>query len=908
MIPEELHLKNFLSHRETDLDLRGVHLASLVGENGAGKSSLLDAITWGVWGRSRAQYGRDENLIYHGESDLEVELVFRMLYQGGKIRHFRILRRREQRGRRTTNSILDFQAETDAGWRSLNADNIRETQSRIIEQIGLDYDTFINSAYLRQGHADEFTVQTPTARKHVLSAILGLDRWSTYQERVKAELAAVKGRLQEITRRLSEIQAELERRDEYEAQLAEAEAQAEATALRLQAVQEQVDVLTRLQEQLVALKNQHRDLANRIRQEEERLYALEQEQQDQQQQLSRYQEQLTQAEAIDAAYQAYQMARSEDQAWNEKLSQVARLQQQKSDLEHKISLAREGLVAQFRDIEREESRYLQVITQARQQLEQSISDLRGQIRLLEERIPGAEMDAQLAEAEAALAVYLELTEQHGHIQAELQGLEVERSRLKERNRQLRDLMNAKKADLDVLAKAEAVCPLCRQSLTLEHRERLVEQIQGEGAVMGDEFRANRQQLLELDVGKVSLADEIKELDVQLQGRAEKEHIVARLSQQVEQGADAAQRIMELQTTITELERQIVDENYGGEARSALTQVLQDKAACQLRLDKQEYALAEQIALGELLEHLAELGYDIDEHDRIKARLRDLATAEAAYRDLEKARVGVSGVQQTLDRLAQEVAQQTKQIAALRKQQVTLDEESAAIEGRLADGGGVVQQLHLVRMDEARARQRVGAARQTLAALETLEKRRGEQSQERDALAKRKGVLSELRDAFGVNGIPAMIIEHTLPELEREANRILQQLTGGRMHVRFDTQRETKSGSLRETLDIIISDEKGTRPYENFSGGEQFRVNFAIRVALSRLLAQRAGVQLRALFVDEGFGSLDADGRQRLVEAVKAVQEDFELVLVITHIDELRDAFPTRIQVTKLDSGSFVEII
>ena len=68
------------------------------------------------------------------------------------------------------------------------------------------------------------------------------------------------------------------------------------------------------------------------------------------------------------------------------------------------------------------------------------------------------------------------------------------------------------------------------------------------------------------------------------------------------------------------------------------------------------------------------------------------------------------------------------------------------------------------------------------------------------------------------------------------------------------------------------------------------------------------LRLRSLFVDEGFGTLDAEGRQRLVEAVKAVQDDFDLVLIITHIDELREAFPTQIQVTKSDSGSLVEVL
>lgn len=129
-----------------------------------------------------------------------------------------------------------------------------------------------------------------------------------------------------------------------------------------------------------------------------------------------------------------------------------------------------------------------------------------------------------------------------------------------------------------------------------------------------------------------------------------------------------------------------------------------------------------------------------------------------------------------------------------------------------------------------------------------------------------------------------------------------------MNVRFDTQRETKAGDVREALEIQISDELGTRPYENYSGGEQFRVNFAIRIALSKLLARRAGAQLQTLVIDEGFGTQDAQGRQRLVEAINAVQEDFALVLVITHIRALKDAFPVRIEVTKTSDGSSIDIV
>ena len=133
------------------------------------------------------------------------------------------------------------------------------------------------------------------------------------------------------------------------------------------------------------------------------------------------------------------------------------------------------------------------------------------------------------------------------------------------------------------------------------------------------------------------------------------------------------------------------------------------------------------------------------------------------------------------------------------------------------------------------------------------------------------------------------------------------MTDGRMHVQFNTQRTTLKGDVVETLGISISDELGPRSYELYSGGEAFRVNFAIRIALSKLLAHRAGAQLQTLVIDEGFGTQDAQGRERLVEAINAIRDDFARILVITHIDELRDAFPARIDVVKTAQGSRVYI-
>jgi exonuclease SbcC len=202
-----------------------------------------------------------------------------------------------------------------------------------------------------------------------------------------------------------------------------------------------------------------------------------------------------------------------------------------------------------------------------------------------------------------------------------------------------------------------------------------------------------------------------------------------------------------------------------------------------------------------------------------------------------------------------------------------------------------------------ADERVGGARQQLATLDKVEQQLDSTRSERANVAEQISLLEELREAFSKRGVPAMIIETVVPELERSANELLGRMTDGRLNVRIETQREIKTGELREALDIIISDELGSRPYELYSGGEAFRINFAIRIALSKLLANRAGAHLRSLFIDEGFGTQDARGREQLVEAINAIQDDFERILVITHIEELKDAFPTRIEVRKTPEGS-----
>ena len=82
----------------------------------------------------------------------------------------------------------------------------------------------------------------------------------------------------------------------------------------------------------------------------------------------------------------------------------------------------------------------------------------------------------------------------------------------------------------------------------------------------------------------------------------------------------------------------------------------------------------------------------------------------------------------------------------------------------------------------------------------------------------QGIYAELFGAFGRSGVPAMLIDSAVPHLENEANHLLGRMTDNRMAIKLETQRVNQGGNTTETLDILISDELGSRNYELFSGG------------------------------------------------------------------------------------------
>jgi exonuclease SbcC len=162
--------------------------------------------------------------------------------------------------------------------------------------------------------------------------------------------------------------------------------------------------------------------------------------------------------------------------------------------------------------------------------------------------------------------------------------------------------------------------------------------------------------------------------------------------------------------------------------------------------------------------------------------------------------------------------------------------------------------------------------------------------------------------MGKDGLQALLIEEAIPELEFEANQLLSRLTDNQCHIIIDSLKDLKKGGTKETLEIKISDSVGIRPYEMFSGGEAFRIDFSLRIALSKLLARRAGTSLQTLIIDEGFGSQDDDGLNNIMDCLHRIQDDFAKVIIVSHLPGMKEQFPVHFMVEKGPSGSLVKIL
>ncbi|MFO8098049.1 MAG: SMC family ATPase [Salinibacter sp.] len=1006
MVPVRLELKNFLSYG-TDappLDFDAFEVACLSGGNGEGKSALLDAMTWAVWGEARKSSGKrkpDDELIRIGTRHMEVTFTFDL--EGTRYRVTRSFSKSATG--KTTSSDLEFQvyAPDDEAYRPLTGATQRETQARIEEAVGLDYDTFINSAFLLQGRSDEFTKKSPSQRKDILVRILNLSRYERLEGRARDRWRAAKERQQRAEAEIERLKAALEDVPAWEDERDELREAIEEQQRSLAELRETETTLTQRRADLEAkareaesVREALASLDDRIADREEEIAALEERIHDADQRLER-------SEDIQAAYERYEALQDERDALDEQREvhrglekqiekkeetlrertnklerRLDRLQVERNGFEESLNecvskLAKRPAVQdRLRSAQAARQRVKELAVRKRKQerlirrqdaAERTLvgrrEQLRGELEGLQSQIK--EEQEALGQKDALEARVDALEEKKDRRQAlddQLSSLEARGKKLSRRIQALNGQLDARReersqaqAELERFRQAEGkTCPTCGSELTAAHRQEVnatlsttIEELEAaiaEREAELEEKKEKREALREryaerrtewsgMDGVSEALAtarEQRRALDdvvEKLQAhKAEAEALREKLeagaygedarrtwqfcaqrlaglsvdpktfealkeeAAQVERYLDRLRTLEEVEGRREELERKVKQHNQE-------IQELRDA------LDDDSTFESIQEELEDLRQKKDDVGFRPERFQEVRSELRELSEAPTRYNELQQARRNRADwveqrtrLEEQVDTLRREKAEKNKRLDALSEALAAKDD----LEEELEDVRDAVQDVEAERNE---LQQRFGMLNERLNQAERDREALQAAREEREDATHERQVYKRLRTAFGKHGIPSLIMEETLPEIEERANRILDRLTDGRMHVRLDTLKEKKSGGTKETLEIIITDEQGVpRPYETFSGGESFRVNFALRVALAQLLAERSGVRVRTLVIDEGFGTQDEEGIERLVEAIQSIREDFAKVIVITHLERLKQAFPVRIEVEK----------
>lgn len=857
MIPIRLTMRNFLSYgdRPVSLDYTAFDVACVTGENGHGKSSaIVDAVTCALWGQARGTDARGagvDDLIRQGADEMELEFAFEM---DGQV--YRVLRKRQ----RNRASILEFHVRNGEAWRALTAERIQDTQERVNRVLGIDYRTFVHSALVLQGRADVFTVAKPSERKDILAEVLGLRQYELREQAARERARDCERRAQLLDREIEEARGELAALPAVEAELQGAVAQLAAARATLAELRQEREGLEARRAELDRVRLR---MAEAGRQMEENLRAageLAATVARVEERCAGYAQLLAEREAVAAACAEHEAARTRVEA----LGGLARAY---ADLRAEAARLEESLAAEERRLRTEA---------------EGLRRQREQVATRAGRREGAARRA--AELEEAAAGFAALRAEQEALEARVARLYAESAALQGpievRNRRIEELRDRYRQVSGIAGMAS--CPLCDSPLEPGRRDELQAHIQSEGQALRAELDSLEREAGEKAAERVAAEARLAAVRAELGREAPVSAARSEARRDLEEAEAAQRELAALEAALATLEGDLAGNRFAPEARQRL----------------------EAVAAG-----MADLGYDPAEYELAVRREQELRPAAARMEEVRRAEHALAADTEMLAGYRGQLEAREGTATAARELLSTLAGQAAGLEPALARLEEVGRLLAAGEREERTLLERRATAAARQGQLRALAGRIADRERERADLVRERVYWAELAQAYGKNGVQALIIENAIPELEKEANDLLARWTDGRLHVRLLTQGATKGGNVFETLDIVIADEMGTRKYELFSGGERFRVDLALRVGLSKLLAGRAGARLRLLVVDEGFGTQDASGVERMVEALTDLRRDFDKILIVTHRQELKERFPFQIEVIKdPQEGSLIRVV
>lgn len=860
MIPVRLRLKNFLPYRGEipPFSFQGIHLACISGDNGAGKTSIIDAITWALWGKSRlrSKSTTDDDLITQGEQTAEV--AFDFLAGDGQV--YRVERKRTKPKKSSGSGQSELKLFHRAGdeFKDISGSVMSETGEQIKKLLHLDYDTFINSAYLKQGEADHFTELRPNERKEVLANILGLDIYDSLAANAKTKASEAASYRKLLAERIKLEMEKLQQRPELEKSLDTTSQKLTESRKSLNQKQLRLDELRGLRQKILGLEDSLRQTRQIIKEIEKDMADKQAELERAEKRIEGYQAVIAEKQRVEEGFAAYQAVKQKNEVLNQKLTGLRQKEAQAAALRQAITEARHSLERKHDEWKR------------------AYDDLAAKSAALES------LRSSLKETDSALGRLAEREKQLETLKSRVQELKIHIAGIDSEVTRGRQNIEEIREKVKLLAASEAAaCPVCETELSQERLSNVKLKYEAEMAEQQgklDEMEADRKDKL----GEIAQIE--RELEAESALKAERNKLSSQqavLLKNIEEAEGAAKRLPEGQKQLGEISA---------------------------RIQKGDYAPDENTKLAEITKAITELDYDAEEHRRVSAEIKTLEIYDRQQRELSEAEKLLASEQSVCRNGKSAIAELKKRLEARRN-------EAGELTGRInelprIEAGeleGAERELQKLTTEVGELSEQLGGLKQNLAYLDDLEKEIAEKTAEMNRHAAAESIYKELQEAFGKK-IPALIIENAIPEMEAEANRLLARMTDNRMSLKLELQRTTRKGETAETFDIKIADELGTRDYDLFSGGEAFRINLALRLALSRLLVNRkAGAPLRTLIIDEGFGTQDASGIDKLKEAISSIQNQFDCILVITHIEEFKEAFPARIEVLKTADGSDIKI-
>jgi DNA repair protein SbcC/Rad50 len=966
MIPIKLDITNFMSYQgHHELDFTGFHTASIIGSNGSGKSAILDAITWVLFGKSRITRDserkdgtKERNDIINCYSNFcEVSLEFEL--EGRRY----LVNRRIDRGK--TGQGVQFKLLTADGERDLHGKGASDAE--IEKELGVSFKVFLTSSFITQGDSSRFMEANPRERREILQEILELDVYERCLEAAADQLKEAK--------KSSEI-LEVEQKRLTETALLEPDIQRklDTATTELDDATRQLE-LAKLEKEKLAHESTGLDAnISALAQDEKQLSELQTEQMKLDSEISKWDSEIAKANSviateteIESGYKQYCESKKELDLLNELSVKNAVLEKQIQKIQYQIGLEENNVSNNLKQ-KKLELTEAQNAAQSLPELEKNLEQAQDQKHAFEKvQVELNNFELQLSSAQKEFDISktnydlsrkkldsklktLGLTQAQQAadelskiptITAELENMQSELGLSESNISAVKTAIEVTKSEISHLSDEIKLleqgetgnCPLCGQPLEEDKQGELLSAKKANVVTLKDKIRTIESELIQVTQKNSSLKSNITSASNTISKKSDLETVV-QLSIEVDSALSVMnKKTEELEETrasktnfINNNNKAITDKDFIEknlltashkleDARSRSTKMSalgQEVSELEQNLANKAFAKDEQAQLETMGKQRSELGFNPALLTIVKDKTLKLTVFDDKKRLLDRAKDYVISANSALE-------QSTSRFEYVKNQAESLVTKIALLPELRSQKTALTTNLNQARQNEVLSNTVRDNKLSIKNNLERDLKNSREAKLQLDEFSskllqndKEIKILEECKKMFGVEGIPSQILEGVIPELQEMANSILTDISQGRvgsegMRLQIETIKEGTTKQTK-TLGIIITDGQIRRPYELFSGGERFRADFAIRIALSQLLAQRSGRRLRTLVIDEGFGTQDDEGIRRLIEAIQDISDKFDKVLVISHVDELKNAFEKRVLVRRNSETSSFEVM